>query len=259
MNSNPKTRHLLSGLVVGLSSMLAVQLQAQTFTTLHSFSKETSITTFGAPINSDGASPTDGLILSGNTLYGTTVTGGNSALGTVFKLNTDGTGFSSLHSFSGSDGINPYAGLVMSGSTLYGTTVQGGNSQVGTVFAVNIDGTGFTNLYSFENGAEGLPYTRLVLLGNTLYGTTIGDGSYFGTVFTVNTDGSGFQNLYIFGGGDGSSPYAGLLFSDDTLYGTAVGGGNPPLLTPTSADWSADVFAECDMRSLDQLFVMKPP
>jgi hypothetical protein len=27
-------------------------------------------------------------------------------------------------------------------------------------------------------------------------------------------------------------------------------------LAPTSADWLADVFAECDMKSLEQLFVM---
>lgn len=27
----------------------------------------------------------------------------------------------------------------------------------------------------------------------------------------------------------------------------------------TGADWSADVFAERDMRLFDQLFVMKPP
>ena len=49
--------------------------------------------------NSDGANPYAGLILSGNTLYGTASDGGSSGNGTVFAVNTDGTGFTNLHSF----------------------------------------------------------------------------------------------------------------------------------------------------------------
>ena len=78
--------------------------------------------------NSDGANPYAGLILSGNTLYGTACGGGSSGNGTVFAVNTDGTGFTNLHSFThlvlpgtNSDGANPYAGLILSGNTLYGT------------------------------------------------------------------------------------------------------------------------------------------
>ena len=51
--------------------------------------------------NSDGANPRAGLILSGNTLYGTASNGGTSGNGTVFAVNTDGTGFTNLHSFTG--------------------------------------------------------------------------------------------------------------------------------------------------------------
>ena len=68
------------------------------------------------------------MILSGNTLYGTATDGGSSGNGTVFAVNTDGTGFTNLHSFTAldlyytnSDGANPYAGLILSGNTLYGT------------------------------------------------------------------------------------------------------------------------------------------
>src|SRR5438874_12439591 len=50
---------------------------------------------------SDGANPVAGLNLSGNTLYGTAQIGGSSGSGTVFALNTDGTGFTILHSFTG--------------------------------------------------------------------------------------------------------------------------------------------------------------
>lgn len=40
----------------------------------------------------EGATPYAGLVLGGNTLYGTTRGGGNYEGGTVFKVNTDGTG-----------------------------------------------------------------------------------------------------------------------------------------------------------------------
>jgi len=49
--------------------------------------------------NKDGANPGAGLILSGNTLYGTASAGGSGGYGTVFAINTNGTGFTSLHGF----------------------------------------------------------------------------------------------------------------------------------------------------------------
>jgi uncharacterized repeat protein (TIGR03803 family) len=176
------------------------------------------------------------LILSGNTLYGTAYGGGSSGKGTVFKVNTDGTGFTPLYSFTGSDGANPYAGLILSSNTLYGTAVNGGSSSSshGTVFAVNTNGTGFTTLHSFTNGSDGYyPYAGLILSGNTLYGTAVNGGnglSYgWGTVFAGNTDGTGFTRLHYFtGGSDGADPYAfgGLILSGNTLYGTAYYGGS---------------------------------
>ena len=57
-------------------------------------------------------------------LYGTTSAGGGAGLGTVFKVNTDGSGSSVLKEFIGSDGAKPYAGLTLSGGTLYGTTAR---------------------------------------------------------------------------------------------------------------------------------------
>jgi len=72
-------------------------------------------------------------------LYGTTPYGGASGGGTVFAINTDGTGFRNLHSFTGgSDGANPFAGLILSGNTLYGTASSGGSSGSGTVFSIFI-------------------------------------------------------------------------------------------------------------------------
>src|SRR5258706_232383 len=145
---------LLPALIAVLSLLPAGRVTAQTFTTLHSFTEIEVIDngnfTFTA-FNPDGANPYAGLILSGNTLYGTAYLGGSSGNGAGFAVNTDGTGFTNLHSFAGypTDGADPQAGLILSGNTLYGTASQGGISGQGTVFAVNTDGTGFTNLHSF--------------------------------------------------------------------------------------------------------------
>ena len=107
------------------------------FATLYSFS-----TTDTNGCNGDGANPEAGLLLSSNTLYGTASLGGNSDSGTVFSVNTNGSGFAAFSSFSAtdtngynSDGANPQAGLILSGNTLYGTATYGGGSGNGTVFA----------------------------------------------------------------------------------------------------------------------------
>ncbi len=59
-------------------------------------------------------------MLGAGTLYGTTCPywTNRSNLGTVFKLNTDGSGFSVLAAFTGYNGCQPQAGLVLSGITL---------------------------------------------------------------------------------------------------------------------------------------------
>jgi uncharacterized repeat protein (TIGR03803 family) len=227
-------------LLVGL--VLAGRAAAQTFKSLHSFRA------------SDGANPAGGLVLSGNTLYGTTESGGLGP-GTVFALNTDGTGLSTLHQFApfplfiytNFDGVNPKAGLVLSGNTLYGTTAFGGSSANGTVFAVKTDGTDFTVLHHFTittydgssstNGDGANPVSTLIISGNTLYGTALNGGtSGNGTLFAVGTDGTGFQILHnftmsstnsscVYTNSDGAIPDFGFL-SGNTLYGTATSGGS---------------------------------
>ena len=161
MKTCVKNLFLLPALMATLGLPMAGRATAQTFTTLHSF------TAFPLNVhtNGDGVFPSAGLMLSGNTLYGTAGGGGSSEYGTVFKVNTDGTGFTVLHSFAGSDGGSPNE-LILSGNTLYGTTYFGGGvSGVGTVFKVNSDGTGLTTLHTFPslnnnsiNSDGALPY-----------------------------------------------------------------------------------------------------
>jgi len=202
--------------------------------TLHSFAA--TVGPFPST-NTDGAAPQAALLLLGGSLYGTAESGGSAGFGTVFKLNTDGSGFTTLYNFTGpSDGANPYAGLVSAGNTLYGTTSRGGSSNGGTVFKINADGTGFATLHNFTGGADGAnPYARLLLSNRALYGTaSAGGSSGNGTVFAVNTDGTGFLTLHSFTAtsgtqstkSDGANPYGELLLLGVTLYGTSQNGGD---------------------------------
>jgi len=234
----------------GASGMVfAVNTNGTSFTALHSFAatsppfniQELS-TEFPPYTNEDGAYPDAGLILSGNTLYGTTGCGGSWGWGTVFAVSTNGTGFTNLYSFTGgSDGAFPVTGLVLSGNTLYGSATWGGTNRSGTVFALNTDGTGFTVLHVFTatnvpyswpprstiNSDGAWPLASLIVSGNTLYGTAFDGGIHGqGTVFAVNADGTGFTNLHSFTGGkDGANPEGALILSGNTLYGMARYGG----------------------------------
>jgi uncharacterized repeat protein (TIGR03803 family) len=217
------------------TSVLIGAVHAQTFTTIKSFGTYSNVFGFfptGLVQGPDGTlygTTTSGeldvkLLCSGNTLYGATESGGRSNRGTIFKLQTDGTGFTVLKDFSGGDGERPCC-LTLSGTTLYGAAAIGGtNSGRGTLFKLNIDGAGFNVIkhLSWNDGAVPLS-GGLSLSGNTLYGTTYwGGNSNEGTLFRVNVDGSGYMVLKHFGA-DGAKPISQPILAAGALYGTTRG------------------------------------
>lgn len=180
----------------------------------------------GEPV--DGANPGGNLLLSGNTLYGTTFNGGQFDSGTVFSMNTDGSNFRLLHEFTGDRGNSPVAGLITDGAALFGTTSSGGRHARGTVYRIEVDGSGFQLLHEFTGNSDGGSPTGLVVVGSTLFGTTFTGGSEGrGAVFRVDTDGSGFQVIHSFAGFevDGQSPPGGFVTDGFALYGTTESGG----------------------------------
>jgi uncharacterized repeat protein (TIGR03803 family) len=170
----------------------------------------------------DGCLPNGCLALSGTTLYGATVGGGVSGAGVVFKVNTDGSGYTVLKQGNFSDGGHFSTGVILSGTTLYGTTPWGGGG-AGAVFKLNTDGSGYRVLKSF-NVYDGYMPTSLVLSGSKLFGTAPGFTNS-GVVFMLDTEGSHFTLVKQFNGTDGSGP-GGLVVSGTTLYGTTSSGGN---------------------------------
>jgi uncharacterized repeat protein (TIGR03803 family) len=210
---------------------------------------------FGSASN-DGESPESSLIFdAAENLYGTTLSGGASGSGTVFKLTQKGVE-TVLYSFAdGADGANPEARLAMDKfGNLYGTTTAGGVSGEGTVFEISKAGQHIV-LYSFGGGTDGtVPVAGVTLdaKGN-LYGTTSTGGSYgYGTVYELKRLRSGwgerilhnFQMLT-----DGGTPYAGLILDPSgNLFGAATdggdgsgGGGTIFELTPSGNNWKFQV------------------
>jgi uncharacterized repeat protein (TIGR03803 family) len=143
----------------------------------------------------DGLGPLCRLILFRGSLYGTTVKGGASGLGTVFQLTPPASHHGAwtetvLHSFTcGGDGCYPWAGLIMDQKgAFYGTTQYGGlPSNGGTVFQLKPDGGAWTEsvLYSFEARYDRQPVAGLLGKRGTLYGATIGRVHRAGMVFKL--------------------------------------------------------------------------
>jgi uncharacterized repeat protein (TIGR03803 family) len=188
----------------------------------------------------DGSYPDAGLVQATNgDLYGTTLNGGASSVGTVFEITPSGT-LTTLYSFCSQggcmDGEIPEAVLVQAtNGDLYGTTHGGGaNGNYGTVFKITPSGA-LTTLYSFcsQSGCTDgeWPFAGLVQATNgDLYGTTYAGGANgYGTVFRITPSGT-LTTLHSFcsqsGCTDGENPVAGLVQANNgNLYGTTLAGG----------------------------------
>ena len=223
----------------GLGTIYRITTNGGSFTIIHHF---TSASTNGSQPN--------GVTLSGNTLYGTTYSGGISGWGTVYKIGTNGLSFLQLKSFStpvpatlagtNSDGARPLTGVTVVSAPsqvdrLYGVTPYGGAASNGVVFTVLTNGTGFTNLHSFnsfedfgQNTGGANPRGKVVVAGSTVYGTVEYGADSGGGIFSVATDGSDSNMRWIFGQNvnDGRVPTAGLTLVGSTVYGTTELGGD---------------------------------
>jgi uncharacterized repeat protein (TIGR03803 family) len=191
-----------------------------------------------------GANPNGALVISGNMMYGTTTTsgGGLNGFGSVFSIQTNGTGVKQLVGFTGPNGRKPCPDLVLSGNVLYGMTSYGGSNGFGIIFSVHTDGSSFTDLYDFTN-SNSTPVGSLTIAGNHLFGCMGGAGLFNkGFIFSIRTDGAGFRDIFDFDGTNGQNPLCTPLVSGKTLYGTTCNGGVHSYGTIFSVDTSGTNF-----------------
>jgi uncharacterized repeat protein (TIGR03803 family) len=179
----------------------------------------------------EGQGPQGSPALFGTTLYGMTGS-------TIWQINTDGSGFLALHTFTGTtnDGGLALGSLTLSGGYLYGMTSTGGLNDVGTLFKFNPVGSVFQILHNFATDEAWNPHGDLAISGSTLYGMSYGGVTNYknlnigsGAVFQINTDGSDYQRIHTFlfpiDATDGSLPFGGPMLAGTTLYGmTSIGG-----------------------------------
>lgn len=171
------------------------------------------------------------LVFEDNALFGMNSNGGDYFDGVIFRMNTDGTGFTKLYDFNGDDplsGATPEGGLISDGIYLYGMTKLGGANSFGAVFKIKLDGTDYTNLLDFNSTENGrYPRGSLFLSGDVLYGDTESGGlNDDGTIFKVGIDGSDATVLFNFDRPTGGIPYGSLIGDGTYLYGLTVYGGS---------------------------------
>jgi uncharacterized repeat protein (TIGR03803 family) len=147
----------------------------------------------------DGAQPENQLAAIGDTLYGTTLRGGDSGCsssgcGTVFAVRMAGKE-RVLHSFEQNtkDGVEPYEGVIVVKGALYGVTCCGSGDSDGIVYKMTTAGHE-TILHTFTDPKEKdgwAPYANLMVTNTLLYGTTGWGGNTkpykygYGTIFRV--------------------------------------------------------------------------
>ncbi|MEO8086359.1 MAG: choice-of-anchor tandem repeat GloVer-containing protein [Bacteroidota bacterium] len=178
--------------------------------------------------NTSGYGATGHLTFDGTHIYGMTQEGGTYDYGTIFKIQTNGTGFTTLLNFNGTNGTYPFGGLVTDGTYLYGMTRYAGVNGNGAIFKIMPDGTGFSRIFDFGDTLTGMrPSGSLAYDGANLYGMTpIGGLNNMGVIFKVATDGTNFTKLHDFSGtADGDGPEGTLLVLGQTLYGMTYEGG----------------------------------
>ncbi len=196
-------------------TVFKVKIDDGTFTTIFSFD------------GSNGSSSVSGLYYDGTFLWGVTQLGGASGDGVLFRMQTDGGGYTIYSNFNdGVAGYSPKSTLISDGTYLYGTTALGGALAGGAVFKIKLDGSGYSKVIDLTDGPFGQrPEGTLTLIGSTLYGTrSIGGHATRGQIFQVDTNGSNYKLPYSFQQ-NGNYPIGTFITDGDYLYGLTERGG----------------------------------
>ncbi|MCE7992289.1 MAG: T9SS type A sorting domain-containing protein [Roseivirga sp.] len=173
--------------------------------------------------------------------YPATLNSNVTDFGTVFSINTDGSGFEVVHEFTKSsiahsdflNGRNPEGSLVAFDGKIWGMTPFGGssisNGAYGVIFQIDPIELVYEKVHSFTAGGGIIPRGNLYVYENALWGMTYAGG-------TVNK-GTAFKYV------PGTSTFTSVLdFSSDTgglpLHGGFLGVVNTP---PTIKNALADV------------------
>jgi uncharacterized repeat protein (TIGR03803 family) len=162
-----------------------------------------------------------------------TSSGGAHGGGTIFHINLDGTGFTSVYSFDTAQtgtGYYPSGDLLQaSNGKLYGLTINGGLNSSGVLFSFDTTGNIYTDVCDLTSSI--CETNSLIQVGNgLLYGMCDVAPKPFGSgyIFSFDIISNIFTDLYDFDGQGlyGQYPSGALVYANNGLYyGTANEGG----------------------------------
>jgi uncharacterized repeat protein (TIGR03803 family) len=197
--------------------------------TIYRFTFDNNFTRLASFTGTNGASPTEPLVLGTNGLLYGIATGGTNGLGVVFRFSTgqpqvllDFASLAAATLFSSAEPsallLNPNDGL------FYGTCRKGGFvgpfTSSGSVFSLSHSGT-IRLLHAFPFSEGGGPNSLLLGRDGVLYGsTTAGGTNGQGMVFAITTNGTFRQVIHFKSNVTGSSPHLCLQASDGSFYGS---------------------------------------
>lgn len=201
---------------------------------------------YSFPVAVSGANPQNVEMASYNgKLYGTTVAGGVSNLGTIFEYDPATNTYSKKFDFGNNStqyGCNPRAGLLLYNSKFYGVTSSCGTSGNGTIYewdpATNI----FTKKYDLALATGNNVQTALRLMNGKMYATTVSGGANgLGAVFEWDPATNVYTDIFDLTGpnpGNGYNFLCNVTPYNNKIYcaswqGAANGGGALYMIDPT--------------------------
>ncbi|MEI6815620.1 MAG: T9SS type A sorting domain-containing protein [Bacteroidota bacterium] len=176
-------------------------------------------------------------------LWGMTSEGGANRVGTIFKINGDGSGFQNVYSFDTITGCNPIGSLFLANDgKFYGMTSYGGADSVfhngiyepfgsGVIFCFDPSNNSYSKLYDFYGSDGRMPLTSLIQssANGNLYGVTHNGGiNNSGVLFSFNPITLDFNKIIDFGifQSIGFCPIGSLMEANNKkLYGKTQYGG----------------------------------
>jgi uncharacterized repeat protein (TIGR03803 family) len=167
--------------------------------------------------------------------YGTTISGGTNASGTLYEYNPATGTDSILHNFNFGQGASPYATVVLdtANGLYYGVTPGGGPTNLAVIYSYNPVTGQYNNVYDLKD-SEGALYAQLTYdayYNGSFYGTTYQGGAYLsGSIFSFNPATNQFKTLLSFddttGGAYGPASIRYLTQANGMFYGTTLYGGS---------------------------------
>lgn len=163
-------------------------------------------------------------------LYGLTRFGGVLELGSLYKINGNGTGYTTLFACDtanySANGYDARENIFWaSNNKIYGMFYGGGSQTLfglsaGTLFSFDPATNTFTKIIDLGPAIGGLPvFNGFNEYNGKLYASLVAGGAYnSGTLISIDLATNQVTNLHDFNGHDGSYPYGTLTFGDDGYF-----------------------------------------